>query len=193
MKATQPTSTTATSTKRAPGRAADAGFTLIEIGLVLLILAIVVALAVPRFRDQSHAELLAQTRKLAATVRFLQDEAILNGRVFRLNFDLDQQRYYVTSADADDPEADFRYESGLLTRAVVLPASVQMADVNVPTVSGKLYEGVTFAHFYPDGYVDPIVVHLDNGQEVYTLYVPDGMTGHPYVASGYVDLTARGG
>jgi type II secretory pathway pseudopilin PulG len=171
---------------------ASAGFTLIELGLVLLIISVIVALVVPRFRDQSHAELIAQTRKLATTFRFLQQEAILNGRVYRLNIDLDQQRYFVSTAEEGDELGNFAQATGILGRDVVLPASLQIADVDVPMVMGKLYEGVAFTHFYPDGYVDPTVVHLDNGQQVYTLYVPDGLTGRAYVASGYLDLGAPG-
>jgi type II secretion system protein H len=180
--------------ERLIGRArprASAGFTLIELGLVLLIISVIVALVVPRFRDQSHAELISQTRKLATTFRFLQHEAILNGRVYRLNIDLDQQRYFVTTAEEGD-ELNFAQASGILGRNVALPASLQIADVDVPMVTGKVYEGVAFTHFYPDGYVDPTVVHLDNGQQAYTLYVPDGLTGRAYVASGYLDLGARG-
>jgi type II secretion system protein H len=169
------------------------GFTLIEIGLVLLIISVIVALVVPRFRDQSQAELISQTRRLATTFRFLQQEAILNGRVYRLNFDLDQQRYFVTSVEASEADTEgFAQEGGILGRNVALPASMQIADVDVPMITGKLYEGVAFTHFYPDGYVDPTVVHLDNGQQVYTLYVPDGLTGRAYVAAGYLDLGTHG-
>jgi prepilin-type N-terminal cleavage/methylation domain-containing protein len=177
-------------TRTRPG--GSAGFTLIELGVVLLIISVVIALVIPRFRDQSHTELVSQTRKLATTFRFLQQEAILNGRVYRLNFDLDQQRYFVTSAEEGDELGAYQQEHGILARDVALPANIQIADVDVPLIGGKLYEGVAFAQFYPDGYVDPTVVHLDNGQEVYTLYVPDGLTGRAYVASGYLDLGARG-
>jgi general secretion pathway protein H len=170
----------------------QAGFTLIEIGLVLLIMGVVLALVVPRFRDQGHAQLISQTRKLAAMVRFLQQEAILNGRVYRLNFDLDQQHYFVTSAEEGEEASAFERESGILAKDVTMPDPVRVADVDVPLVTGKVYEGVALAHFYPDGYVDPLVVHIDNGQEVYTLYVPDGLTGRAYVASGYLDLGSNG-
>lgn len=181
-----PTSATSTSNER---RRREGGFTLIEIGLVLLIIATVVALVVPRFRDQSRAELQAQTRKLAATFRFLQEEAILNGRVYRLNFDLDQQRYFVTAADAD---LAFAPTSGILARDVTLPSTVQIADVDTPQSAGKLYEGVALAHFFPDGFVEPTAVHLQNGQEFYTLYVANGLTGRAHVAAGYIDLGASG-
>jgi general secretion pathway protein H len=182
-----PTSATSTSNER---RRREGGFTLIEIGLVLLIIATVVALVVPRFRDQSLQELQSQTRKLAATFRFLQEEAILNGRVYRLNFDLDQQRYFVTEADLEDESAFTQTTSGVLSHDVILPSTVQIADVDTPESGGKLYEGVALAHFFPDGFVEPMAVHLQNGQEFYTLYVANGLTGRAHVAAGYIDLGA---
>jgi general secretion pathway protein H len=167
-------------------RRAAAGFTLIELGIVLAIISVLIVLVVPRFADRSRTELESQTRKLATVFRFLQDEAVLNGRVYRLNFDLDQQRYFVTSAEeGDELGMNFQREGGVLARDNVLPANVQISDVNVPSVGGKLAEGVAFAHFYPDGTVDQMIVHLDNGQEAFTLYVPDEFTGHAYVAAGY--------
>jgi len=182
-----PTSATSTSNER---RRREGGFTLIEIGLVLLIIATVVALVVPRFRDQSLQELQSQTRKLAATFRFLQEEAILNGRVYRLNFDLDQQRYFVTEADLEDESAFKQTTTGVLSHDVILPSTVQIADVDTPESGGKLYEGVALAHFFPDGFVEPMAVHLQNGQEFYTLYVANGLTGRAHVAAGYIDLGA---
>lgn len=180
-----PTSPTTRSSERARR---DAGFTLIEIGLVILIIGLVLALAIPRFRDQGRAELMSQARKLAATFRFLQQEAILNGRVYRLNYDLDQQRYFVTEADFGDA---FLPTTGILAKDVTLPSTVQLADIDVPDFGGKIYEGAGYTHFFPDGYVDPTVVHLANGEEAYTLYVPNGLTGRAYVAAGYLDLGSR--
>jgi general secretion pathway protein H len=182
-----PTSATSTSNER---RRREGGFTLIEIGLVLLIIATVVALVVPRFRDQSLQELQSQTRKLAATFRFLQEEAILNGRVYRLNFDLDQQRYFVTEADLEDESAFTQTTSGVLSHDVILPSTVQIADVDTPESGGKLYEGVALAHFFPDGFVEPMAVHLQNGQEFYKLNDANGLTGRAHVAAGYIDLGA---
>jgi general secretion pathway protein H len=192
-----PTSTAAPSTdhvRPTPVGGSQGGFTLIELGLVILIISVIIALVVPKFRDQSHVELVSQTRKLATIFRFLQQEAVLNGRVYRLNFDLDQQRYFITSADADDETGgNFQQEhGGVIGKNVTLPASLQIADVDVPFIGGKLYEGVAFTHFYPDGSVEPTVVHLDNGQEAYTLYVPNGLTGRAYVSSGYLDLGPHG-
>ena len=80
--------------------------------------------------------------------------------------------------------------SGVLSHDVILPSTVQIADVDTPESGGKLYEGVALAHFFPDGFVEPMAVHLQNGQEFYTLYVANGLTGRAHVAAGYIDLGA---
>jgi general secretion pathway protein H len=165
----------------------EAGFTLIEIGVVLLVIGIVLGIVVPRFRDSSHAELVAASRKLALTFRFLRHEAILNGRTYRLNYDIDQQRYWVTSADEIDEGGGFEREEGLLADDIVLSPPIGIADVVLPLVAGKLQEGLAYTHFYPDGYVDLTVVHLDNGREAFTLRV-DSLTGRVHVTPGYLDF-----
>lgn len=165
----------------------ESGFTLIELGLVLLIIGVVLALTIPRFQDRSHAELLSQARRMAVTFRFLRQEAILDGRTYRLNYDLDQQRYFVTQAQNGPGQAAFVPAEGILSHGVTLPAPVAISDVSLPLIAGKLHEGVAYTHFYPDGYVDLTVVHMDNGQEAYTLRV-DPLSGRVYVTAGYQDF-----
>ncbi len=166
-----------------------AGFTLIEIGLVILVIGVVLGLIIPRLRDQSHSELVSHARKLAVTIRFLRNEAILSGRTYRLNYDLDQQRYWATSADADtDPESsNFVRESGVLAKGVTLPPPVGISDVTLPLIAGKLQTGIAYTHFYPDGYVDLTILHIDNGQDAYTLRI-DSLSGRVYLTAGYQDF-----
>lgn len=165
----------------------DAGFTLIEIGLVILIIGVMLGLIVPRLRDRSHYELVSHARKLAVTFRFLRNEAILNGRTYRLNYDLNQQRYWVTSAEVVDDLSAFVQETGVLARGVTLPPPIRLSDVALPMVAGKIMEGVAWTHFYPDGYVDLTVLHMDNGTEAFTLRV-DSLTGRVYVTAGYQEF-----
>jgi general secretion pathway protein H len=168
-------------------RFGERGFTLIELGLVLLIIGIVLGLVVPRFQDRSRAELLSNVRRLAVTIHYLRDQAILDGRIYRLNYDLDQQRYWVTSVDEETGTDDYLPEEGTLGRGITLPSPVGISDVVLPLVAGKLYEGIAYTHFYPDGYVDLTVVHMDNGQDAYTLRI-DSLTGRVYLTAGYQDF-----
>ncbi len=171
---------------RASARRGASGFTLIEISLVLLILALVLSLVVPHFRDPSRAELHSHVRRLATAFRLLRSEAVLNGRIYRLNYDLERNVYWY-NAEAVPGQAEAAAEpSGLLARPVRLPRTVVFSDV-VLLGAGKLDRGLAYTRFYPDGFVDPTIVHMDNGREAFTLAVWP-LTGHVTIYEGYRDL-----
>jgi prepilin-type N-terminal cleavage/methylation domain-containing protein len=149
----------------------SSGFTLLEISLVLLLLSVVLVVVVPRFRDRSRAELLAHAHRLELTFRFLRSQAVLNGVAYRLHFDLDQQRYWVT---LDEPGSmdllQFASEVGSLARGVNLGDAVFVSDVSLPFEGIKVAQGGVFTLFYPDGSVDPVIIHLATAREAYTLW-----------------------
>lgn len=179
---------------KSPDRSIDtpraAGFTLLEISLVLLIFAVILTFAIPRLRDPSAQELQSNVRKLATTFRFLRNEAVLNGRVYLLNYDLDQQRYWITSEAAPDGSSgagvDVEQELGLFARPTTLPNTVAFSDIVFQGV-GKLAQGQMFTRFYPDGYVEPTVVHMDNGRQATTLTIWP-LTGQVSIYDGYRDF-----
>jgi prepilin-type N-terminal cleavage/methylation domain-containing protein len=164
-----------------------AGFTLLEISLVILIMGVVLTLTIPRFRDPGRAELLAQSRHMVLTFRLLRSEAVLNGSAYRLNYDLDQQRYWVTPEDAATDLSDFAHDIGALARGTRIESPVGITDVVLPTLAGKIAQGQIFTIFYPDGSIDPTVIHLGNGREAYTLYV-NPMNGRLLMEPGYHDV-----
>ncbi|MBI1814184.1 MAG: GspH/FimT family pseudopilin [Deltaproteobacteria bacterium] len=188
-----PTSTAGPSTDaRARARHAHpAGFTLIEISLVLLIIAIMVALAVPRLRSASGAELKREARQLTNTFRFLRSEAILNGQIYQLRYDLGRERYWVTVGDptgeAGLGTADDLEDLGPLARSVTLTSPIGISDIVLPESVGKQQEGQFVTNFYPDGTVDTTVIHLDDGSETYTLWV-NPLTGRLNLDPGYSDV-----
>lgn len=172
-------------------RRPDAGFTLIEIGLVILIITIMLGMTLPRLRDTEHAKLVSQTRQLAVLFRYLREEAILRGRIYRLTFDLDQQGYAVTSSPVGIEGGAFRPEAGMLARPVILQPPLGIADVVLPFTAGKVMEGPVPVHFFPDGTVDAAIIHLHNGKEAYTLQA-EPLTGRVYVLADYVKFDYSG-
>lgn len=166
---------------------ATAGFTLLEVTLVLLIIAIAIGVVIPRLRDTNRARLESHVRKLAVMVRFLRHEAILNGRTYRLNYSIDDAAYWVTSSDGEGEASAFTPEEGILAKAVTFPEPIGFADLVLPDTFGQIQEGGGFTDFYPDGYVDLTLMHVGNGEEMYTLFV-DSLTGHVSVAAGYHQL-----
>lgn len=166
------------------GSRAAAGFTLVELGLVILILAVAATIVVPRLGDRARADLVSHARRLALTFRHLRHEAILTGQVHRLVYDLERHRYFVLSSDG----RTFRRVGDRLGRGIRLPDPVAFADVYLPATAGKVYDGLAATDFYPTGEVDPTVVHLSNGTEAYTVQV-EPLTGRVAVYAGYFDIT----
>lgn len=169
------------------GGLSSSGFTLIELTLVLIIMTVVFALVIPRLRDPGRTELEAQSHRLALTFRLLRSEAVLNGSAYRLNYDLDQQRYWVTAADNSADLAQFAQDIGNLARGTKLEDPVSMIDVVLPTLAGKIVQGQVYTVFYPDGSVDPTVIHLGNGRDAYTLWL-NPMNGRLNADAGYREV-----
>lgn len=162
------------------------GFTLLEITLVVAILAIAVGVLVPRLRDPGRSELQAQARRLVMTFRLLRSEAVLHGLPFRLFYDLDAERYWITAEDGSDPFTQGVGTLGALAKGGAMPASVQITDVAFPMMGAKVSSGQVFTTFYPDGTIDPTVIHLATFKEAHTLFL-DPMSSRLNSLPGYSD------
>jgi general secretion pathway protein H len=169
---------------------AAAGFTLLELSVVLLVLGVAASFLVPRLRDPEGMALSASAAKLATTARYLYDEAAYRRVPMRLNLDLDHQAWFVTVLGGEPDAPEFVPIDSALARPTVLPDAVAFRDVVLPTL-GIVTEGVVFAQFSPDGWADPLVVHLRSrsGEEATMAIEP--LTGRTRVAEGYVVLDAE--
>ena len=165
-----------------------AGFTLLEISLVLLLMVVVLAIVLPRLRDPGRSALEAQSHHLVLTFRWLRSEAVLNGVAYRLNYDLDQQRYWVTPVEPVDDLGEFARDIGSLARGTKLDSPVGIMDIVLPTLAGKVAQGQIYTIFYPDGSVDPTVIHLANGREAYTLWVNPSNGFRLHMDPGYHEV-----
>lgn len=182
-----PTSTAGPSSERARLRDRSSGFTLLEICVVLLILGIAVSFVAPRLRDPDSLALTASAARLATTARYLYDEAAYQRRPMRLNFDLDHQTYFVTVLGGDPDAPEFVPVETSLAKPTSLPDAVAFADVVLPAL-GTVTEGTVFAQFSPDGWADPLVVHLRGRAGGDATMAIDPVTGKTRVADRYVTL-----
>jgi type II secretion system protein H len=80
---------------------AQRGFTLVELGIVLLIFTVLVAVVLPRFGNHDRYELRRQARSIAALLEVAAEEAVLTGRELRLVVDLAGQQLRLEARDGD--------------------------------------------------------------------------------------------
>jgi hypothetical protein len=105
----------------------------------------------------------------------------------RLNLDLDRRIYFVTVFSGDPDAPEFVPAHSSLARPVALPDAVAFRDVILPAV-GTVTEGTVFAQFSPDGWADPLVVHLRSRAGVDVTLAIEPLTGRTRVADGYITL-----
>lgn len=163
------------------------GFTLLELMLALVILAIFVGIAIPKFGDPARQELQSHARRLMLVFKLLRSEAILHETTYQLNYDLEQGRYWITGNDRRASVGGFASELGTLAKPVAMGTRVRIADVAFPEFGAKVSGGQAFTTFFPDGNVDKTVIHIATEREAITLYV-DPMTSKLLMSPGYHEI-----
>jgi general secretion pathway protein H len=160
--------------------AVQAGFTLIELMVVILLVGLFSALVVPLVTGVGDDGLKLSSRRLAGTVKYLYNEAALSGRPHRLVFDLDGGTFSGRRLE----------ETGELVtlagtgRDQKLRSGVRFRDV-VVAGQGQVSAGQTFTSFYPVGWLDETVIHLqENGDREMTLRLLP-LTGTTEIYEGY--------
>ena len=124
-----------------------AGFTLIEVILVVLILSVIAGLTIPRFSSTYNRFILQKSvEDLAYIMRYAQSRAITKNRVIRLEFDSTLSQYWLTQAEPhqikEDPMDQFERFSGRLgkTFRVAEGINLEMQGSHIG--------------FHPDGTID---------------------------------------
>ena len=146
-------------------RASERGFTLLEIALALMIMAILLGLAIPRLPSLGRTDLEASADRLATTMTYLADEASLRGRIYRLTLDLDDDQWTVAALAPFAPLEDgttrpeFKEDAGdPLAGAVALPDGVGFDAVL--DRDGSTGSGDRDVFFLPEGLTESLDVRL---------------------------------
>lgn len=147
-------------------RTCRAGFTLLEIVVVLVILSAVVGLVVPRLPSMREAGLRASARQTAALLRYLDERAVATKQSYRLRIDLDQQRIDVALRSASG--ADLPVDDPYLQRNP-LAEGTQVSDLTTERL-GRVTSGQVLVSYGPGGLTEPLLLHLSlPGGKAYTV------------------------
>lgn len=138
----------------------EKGFTLIELTLVVALMGIVLAFAIPRFEGQRQADNTDRaSRWIRLTVQQLKTDALRSQTRHALHLDLDAQKIWWTHDRMTDVEVQAAIDAGL-----TLTDEVRLQGVELP---GKtmISEGRAVIRFYPAGYSGMAMIHLVENRE----------------------------
>lgn len=142
----------------------QAGYTLIELVVVILLIGLMMFLAVPRIRHTLIDDSLkSAARHLTGAAKALRNEAVREQVDYVLHLDLNNRVVWTYSADMTPEKRDERQKG-----AFKFPPDVKIADV-YRIGHEKQIDGHTTIVFFKRGYVQPTVVHLAKGDSAFTL------------------------
>ena len=140
----------------------QAGFTLIEILVVLIIISIVSLIVIPRIRISSPASLLrSEIRHFVRYVKYLRGMSATENILHKLYIDLDNGKYWAVYIDENGEEQKALED---LLPEVKIDETVKFREVRTP---GKLpaTEGSTSVIFYGNGEVEGAEIVFETGSD----------------------------
>gem|GEM_PF-448085 len=166
-----------------------AGFTLIELAVVIFIMALLATLVTPYVGSLRDARLKSEARRLAGRAAYLFAAAAAQNLVLQLNFDLRANGYFVTFFDP----YSLSFEPAPYLRPggepVRLPQSVRIRDVVVAKPASERQTVVT-CNFYPQGFADATVVHLVSSYGQVMTVAVSPLNGRVRIMRGDIPATA---
>jgi type II secretion system protein H len=131
------------------------GFTLFELVLVMAIIAVCAAVVAPYLGGFARGRVLPNTAtQFAATARWCRSQAISEGVIYRLNFDAENGKWWVTKGDGKL----FKAVTDEMGKEFVLPEGL-VIETNLQPAEDGLY-----ASFDPAGRTVPAAYRLKSGE-----------------------------
>jgi prepilin-type N-terminal cleavage/methylation domain-containing protein len=168
-----------------PAISQSCGFTLLELMLVMVIIVMMTAFAVPALRTTLFSDQLkSSARKLIGLIAEASQEAAASQSVYQLHVDLDGNIVRMESEAAGTGDDDMRPAE---TKQLTLPESIRIVDVS-SSYGGKRSLGETTIRFTTRGYVDKTLIHLraDDGRDMTIMLSP--FLGVTRIYDTYIDI-----
>lgn len=165
-----------------------AGFTLIELIVVVFLLGAFLSVAVPRVLRTGDVNLRSASRGLVTTIRHIHSKAIFEKRIYKLSFNIDTGQYWAEALEGNQ----FRLQKGSGPGLRNLPGGVFFNDIQTERTQGKIGSGRdAFILFLPTGIVDSAVIHLRAGKDNFFTLSTNPYTGATKVFDEYVEFNDR--
>lgn len=143
------------------------GFTLIELMVVMLLISIVMAIAIPKFGSGAFQDPVKKlSRWMIHTVRTLRSAAIQQQKAQGLVIDLSNRRMWLVNDGMDEEAA----QAAASNKALSIPDAIRYMDVQFPQQE-RISSGTAEIRFYPAGYSDQVLIHLETEDDEKLTYL----------------------
>jgi type II secretory pathway pseudopilin PulG len=134
------------------------GFTLVELGMVVLLLGLFATLSIPLFYSTSDSALHTDARKISTAVRHLYNEAAITGAQHRIRCMLETGRFEFQFVDGAGEWRGIENKRN----ALELDHDVRIRDIWSEDV-GEISNGTATINIYPQGWMPATTIHLQSG------------------------------
>jgi prepilin-type N-terminal cleavage/methylation domain-containing protein len=186
-----------------------AGFSLLEMLIVMALIALMSAFALPSITSYFQVSLSKASREMASTVKEAYNSTIITGKVHRLVLDFKSGTYWVESGPADalldtreslekaerrkrwakpsdkPPPSNFAMESSVTRKKMALPEGVEVEDVYTERSPDPMTEGTAYSHMFPSGITEQTIIHLKDKSEHHNTLVITPLLGRTDVYERY--------
>lgn len=179
------------------------GFSIIELLVVLVLIALLIAIAVPSINGLLGLALGENSRKLQGLVKDVYTKAALSGQTYRIVFDIDSHSLWVEESTSrillekgsTEVEANvagsnnakqrpaFTKVEGELGQAWVLPGSLRIRGVWTEHLRDRQRDGKVYQYFFPGGQAESAQITLgEEGEDFSLTIVVEPLTGNTYIS-----------
>lgn len=165
-----------------PERLTAAGYTLLELIVVIVLLGLMFGLTVPKFRQALITDTLGSTTlRLIGLVQDLREQAIRGQEPYTLHIDIRANEIWAFASSASEEDQEKARK-----RAYTLPMDVQIQDIW--SWSGGKHYDEAIIRFSKKGYIEQSIIHLksEDDRELSLELYP--FLGTIKIHDGYVEI-----
>lgn len=154
------------------------GFTILELVVLIAVIGLALAIALPRLAGLERAALKSDAGRLSTLLRYAGESAATKRLYYKVSFDIENGSIIVErSHDGRD------FSPGADIRGFDLSSGVVLRDLVVEGL-GKIESGTVSVVFTPLGAFEEFSVHLEAGEDRFTVKF-NPYSGRPDVVEGY--------
>ena len=179
-------------------RSKSHGLTLIELVVVIAVLVLLVGISLAGFSSLDSVRQRGESNRMAAMMRHAYSKSITEGLYVRMRIDINNDSYWIEGTanpillpesreDLDqEPQDDEAREKRAkqaklgfvkLSESIKMETGVAIDAVRIGGFEDEFDTGKIDIYFFPNGFAEPALIYIVNGDEEYITLTLNPMTG----------------